>query len=79
VKWQDLKDHMKQAGNVEFCRVLTEDGTEYGRSKGSGCVRYGSEAEVEQAISMLAETELMGRNILVDHWTRNPKSAIYSL
>merc|ERR1711862_429090 len=40
VKWQDLKDHMKQAGNVEYCEVLTEDGTDWGRSRGAGCVRY---------------------------------------
>eukprot|EP00408_Alexandrium_pacificum_P013775 CAMPEP_0171236658 /NCGR_PEP_ID=MMETSP0790-20130122/42572_1 /TAXON_ID=2925 /ORGANISM="Alexandrium catenella, Strain OF101" /LENGTH=300 /DNA_ID=CAMNT_0011703001 /DNA_START=95 /DNA_END=997 /DNA_ORIENTATION=+ len=69
VKWKDLKDHMKQAGNVEFCNILTEDGTDFGRSKGVGCVRYSSEAEVQQAIAMLNETDLMGRNILVDLWT----------
>mmetsp|Transcript_53076 Transcript_53076/g.123546 ORF Transcript_53076/g.123546 Transcript_53076/m.123546 type:complete len:244 (-) Transcript_53076:84-815(-) len=69
VKWQDLKDHMKQAGNVEFCNVLTEDGTEFGRSKGVGCVRFSTEAEVQNAIAMLNESELMGRNLLVDVWT----------
>merc|ERR1712039_218027 len=68
VQWQDLKDHMKQAGNVEFCRVLTEDGSDWGRSKGAGCVRYSTEEEVQRAISMLAETELKGRKILVDRW-----------
>lgn len=68
IQWQDLKDHMKQAGTVEFCRVLTEDGTDWGRSKGAGCVRYSSEEEVERAISMLAESELKGRKILVDRW-----------
>jgi len=69
VRWQDLKDHMKQAGTVEFCNVLTEDGTEFGRSRGTGCVRYSNAAEVQQAIAMLGESELMGRKILVDHWT----------
>lgn len=69
VKWQDLKDHMKQAGNVEYCRVLTEDGTDWGRSKGAGCVRYSTEEEVQVAIQTLAETDLMGRKILVDRWT----------
>uniref|UniRef100_A0A7S1KW86 RRM domain-containing protein n=1 Tax=Alexandrium catenella TaxID=2925 RepID=A0A7S1KW86_ALECA len=73
VKWKDLKEHMKQAGNVEFCNVLTEDGTEFGRSRGIGCVRYSSEAEVQQAIAMLNESDLMGRNILVDHWTSSMK------
>lgn len=66
--WQDLKDHMKQAGNVEFCSVLTEDGTDWGRSKGAACVRYSSDEEVEQAIATLAETELKGRKIIVGRW-----------
>jgi len=74
VKWKDLKEHMKQAGNVEFCNVLTDDGTEFGRSRGIGCVRYSSEAEVQQAIAMLNESDLMGRNILVDHWTSSMKA-----
>lgn len=69
VSWQDLKDHMKQAGTVEFCSVLTEDGTDYGRSKGAGCVRFSTEEEVLQAIATLAETELKGRRILVNRWS----------
>jgi len=69
VKWQDLKDHMKRAGNVEFCKVLTDDGSEWGWSKGVGCVRYSTEEEVDNAIRTLAETELNGRRLLVDHWT----------
>jgi len=68
VKWQDLKDHMKQVGTVEFCKVLTEDGSEWGWSKGVGCVRYSTETEVEHAISTLAESELKGRRLLVDRW-----------
>jgi len=70
VTWQDLKVHMSQAGNVEFAKVLTEDGTDYGRSRGTGCVRYSTEVEVENAISLLGESELKGRSILVDHWTK---------
>eukprot|EP00928_Gymnodinium_smaydae_P080401 TRINITY_DN640_c0_g1_i1.p1 TRINITY_DN640_c0_g1~~TRINITY_DN640_c0_g1_i1.p1 ORF type:complete len:466 (-),score=72.52 TRINITY_DN640_c0_g1_i1:248-1645(-) len=69
VKWQELKDHMRQAGNVEFCKIATEDGTEFGRSKGSACVRYSTPAEARRAIKTLAETELQGRRILVDTWT----------
>eukprot|EP00747_Dinoflagellata_sp_TGD_P023971 gnl/TRDRNA2_/TRDRNA2_130214_c0_seq2.p1 gnl/TRDRNA2_/TRDRNA2_130214_c0~~gnl/TRDRNA2_/TRDRNA2_130214_c0_seq2.p1 ORF type:complete len:237 (-),score=36.44 gnl/TRDRNA2_/TRDRNA2_130214_c0_seq2:289-999(-) len=69
VKWQDLKDHMKQAGTVEFCKILTEDGTDFGRSKGAACIRYSNAAEAKAAIVTLAETELQGRKILVDHWT----------
>lgn len=69
VKWQDLKDHMKQAGTVEYCKVLTEDGTDWGKSRGAGCVRYSSREEVVEAIASLSETELQGRRILVGHWT----------
>merc|ERR1711972_496647 len=29
IDWKALKDLMKQAGTVEFCNVLTEDGTEF--------------------------------------------------
>eukprot|EP00747_Dinoflagellata_sp_TGD_P178552 gnl/TRDRNA2_/TRDRNA2_27645_c0_seq1.p1 gnl/TRDRNA2_/TRDRNA2_27645_c0~~gnl/TRDRNA2_/TRDRNA2_27645_c0_seq1.p1 ORF type:complete len:243 (-),score=38.07 gnl/TRDRNA2_/TRDRNA2_27645_c0_seq1:323-1051(-) len=68
VKWQELKDHMKNAGTVEFCKVLTEDGTDFGRSTGEGCVRYSHPAEAKAAIEMLANSELQGRLIHVDLW-----------
>ena len=29
--WHTVKDHMKEIGKVQFCSVLTEDGTEWGR------------------------------------------------
>eukprot|EP00411_Alexandrium_monilatum_P089249 CAMPEP_0175738000 /NCGR_PEP_ID=MMETSP0097-20121207/54244_1 /TAXON_ID=311494 /ORGANISM="Alexandrium monilatum, Strain CCMP3105" /LENGTH=83 /DNA_ID=CAMNT_0017046181 /DNA_START=38 /DNA_END=285 /DNA_ORIENTATION=- len=34
LKWQELKDHFKQIGQVENARILTEDGTDRGRSRG---------------------------------------------
>jgi len=69
VQWQDLKDHMKQAGTVEFTRILTLDGTEWGRSRGVGYVRYSTEEEAQNAVATLNGTELMGRTITVDPWT----------
>merc|ERR1719440_1880748 len=69
VKWQDLKDHMKQAGEVEFAKILTIDGTDWGRSKGVAYVRYATEEQAKAAIASLNQTELGGRNILVDEWT----------
>ena len=36
VAWQDLKDHMRQVGEVTFCDVMTEGGGRDGRSKGCG-------------------------------------------
>jgi len=69
VKWQDLKDHMKQAGTVEFCRILTFDGSDWGRSRGMAYVRYATEEEAQHAVATLNETELSGRAIVVDAWT----------
>mmetsp|Transcript_7957 Transcript_7957/g.11982 ORF Transcript_7957/g.11982 Transcript_7957/m.11982 type:complete len:217 (+) Transcript_7957:3-653(+) len=69
VKWQDLKDHMKQAGTVEFARILTLDGTDWGRSRGVAYVRYATEEEANRAVASLNQTELSGRNITVDAWT----------
>eukprot|EP00747_Dinoflagellata_sp_TGD_P097329 gnl/TRDRNA2_/TRDRNA2_167105_c0_seq2.p1 gnl/TRDRNA2_/TRDRNA2_167105_c0~~gnl/TRDRNA2_/TRDRNA2_167105_c0_seq2.p1 ORF type:complete len:120 (-),score=24.34 gnl/TRDRNA2_/TRDRNA2_167105_c0_seq2:428-787(-) len=68
-KWQELKDHMKQAGTVEFCKILTDDGTDFGWSRGIACVKYATAAEAELAIATLAQTELEGRKIWVDRWT----------
>ncbi|CAJ1450173.1 unnamed protein product [Effrenium voratum] len=68
VTWQALKDHMKQAGKVQFCSVLTEDGTEWSRSKGMACVRFETEQEANNAIQMLNGVELQGRPLKVDHW-----------
>jgi len=68
-KWQELKDHMSQAGTIEFVQVLTEDGTQWGRSRGTGYVRYSTIAEAQGAIAMLNGSELMGRALKVDQWT----------
>jgi len=69
VKWQDLKDHMKKAGEVEFCKVLTQDGGDWGRSRGVGYVRYATEEEAQRAVATMNETELMGRPIKAEAWT----------
>merc|ERR1712224_983708 len=70
-QWQDLKDHMKQAGNVEFVKILTEDGSEYGRSKGIACIRYTTQDEADQAVATLKGSDFMGRQIIVDKWTKS--------
>ncbi|KAG7364092.1 RNA-binding protein RRM domain containing protein [Nitzschia inconspicua] len=62
VTWQELKEHMRSAGEVVFAEIITEHN---GRSKGCGIVRYATEAEAQQAISTLAHTELKGRTIFV--------------
>jgi len=62
VSWKDLKDHMRQAGNVAFADVMLE---ESGRSRGCGLVAYRSAEEAERAVEELHDTELMGRKIFV--------------
>lgn len=60
--WQDLKDHMKAAGNVARADVMLEPN---GRSKGCGIVEYATVEEANNAIVKLHNTELLGRLIFV--------------
>ncbi|OQR95163.1 RNA binding protein [Thraustotheca clavata] len=62
VKWQDLKDHMKQAGNVLHADVLEEPN---GRSKGCGIVEYDTPEAAARAIMMLTDSKLDNRPIFV--------------
>lgn len=62
VAWQDLKDHMREAGEVVHAEVITEAN---GRSKGCGIVEYATEEEAQEAISTLTDTDLKGRMIFV--------------
>lgn len=56
--WQDLKDFMRQAGDVIFSN------TNHDRS-GEGVVEFGSRRDMEYAIEKLDGEELGGRNIRV--------------
>mmetsp|Transcript_4587 Transcript_4587/g.10176 ORF Transcript_4587/g.10176 Transcript_4587/m.10176 type:complete len:486 (-) Transcript_4587:282-1739(-) len=60
--WQDLKDHMRAAGNVDKADILK--GSD-GRSKGCGIVLYQKSHEAQRAIRELQNTELHGRPIFV--------------
>lgn len=60
--WQDLKDHMRAAGNVDKADILKSDD---GRSKGCGIVLYQKPHESARAIRELQNTELNGRPIFV--------------
>mmetsp|Transcript_36721 Transcript_36721/g.70797 ORF Transcript_36721/g.70797 Transcript_36721/m.70797 type:complete len:330 (-) Transcript_36721:245-1234(-) len=62
VSWQDLKDHMKQAGEIEYADVITRSD---GKSSGGGLVRYTSAAAAQKAIRTLTDTEINGRLIFV--------------
>jgi len=62
VAWQDLKDHMRDAGEVNHAEVICESN---GRSKGCGIVEFATAEEAQKAISTLTDTELKGRMIFV--------------
>jgi len=62
VAWQDLKDHMRQAGDVTFAEVMQEAD---GRSKGCGIVEFANAQAAQQAIATLNDSDLKGRMIFV--------------
>merc|ERR1739848_763629 len=62
VAWQDLKDHMRECGNVVYADVFKYDD---GRSKGCGIVEYETVEEAAKAISTLNNTELNNRLVFV--------------
>jgi len=62
VAWQDLKDYMRQCGNVVYADVLKFDDS---RSKGCGIVEYETAAEAAEAIRTLNNTEMNGRVIYI--------------
>jgi len=62
--WQDLKDHMRQAGNVTHCDIIAAPGTAMG-SKGCGIVVYETPEEAQLAISTMSNTLIQGRPIYV--------------
>lgn len=71
--WQNLKDHMRSAGNVRFADIFYErtggpDQRRKGwrpRSKGCGVVEYETVEDAQNAIEELNETELDGRKIFI--------------
>jgi len=60
--WQDLKDHMRTAGNVVFADVFTDDS---GRSKGCGIVEYAEAREAQEAIRTLNDTTIKDTERLI--------------
>jgi RNA recognition motif-containing protein len=62
VSWQDLKDHMREAGEVTRADIMTGPD---GRSKGCGIVEYATAEEAKKAVLTLNDTELNGRQVFV--------------
>lgn len=61
-EWQDLKDHMRSAGDVSFVEVLRFDD---GKSKGCAIVEFATAKGAKDAIRDLHDTELHGRLIFL--------------
>ena len=61
--WQDLKDFFRQAGDVVYANIMTDDET--GRSKGCGIVEFASSDNAVCAIETLHDAELDGRRLTV--------------
>jgi len=61
--WQDLKDHMRQAGDVVRADVLKDKRTK--KSKGFGYVEFQTVQDAEKAIEKLNRTDLNGKLITV--------------
>ncbi|SCV67431.1 BQ2448_5042 [Microbotryum intermedium] len=62
VKWNDLKDFMREAGTVVFSEIMTLPN---GMSKGCGVVEFSRPEEALRAISQLNEQPLLGRPVYI--------------
>ncbi|EDO07029.1 RNA recognition motif domain containing protein [Babesia bovis T2Bo] len=62
VKWQDLKDHMKQVGEVIRADIIEDFD---GKSKGCGIVEFVDEITAQRAMDELNDTMLFDRPIFV--------------
>ncbi|KAG0145024.1 hypothetical protein CROQUDRAFT_716317 [Cronartium quercuum f. sp. fusiforme G11] len=60
--WRELKDFMREAGDVSFAEVLMGPD---GRSKGCGVVEFSSAEGAQKAIAELSDRPLFGRPVFV--------------
>lgn len=62
--WQDLKDHFRQVGPVQYADIMRDPNNNQ-RSKGCGIVEFQSADDALNAISQLSNSTLRGRHIMV--------------
>lgn len=62
VAWQDLKDHLKKIGPVEYCEILQYRD---GRKTGSGIARFEKVEDAQRAIDELKDSDLNGRPLMI--------------
>ncbi|ESO83008.1 hypothetical protein LOTGIDRAFT_223166 [Lottia gigantea] len=68
VSWQDLKDYMRQAGEVTYADA-------HKKEKNVGVVEFSSAADLKNAMSKLDGTEINGRKIhLIDDSSKRSRS-----
>jgi len=60
--WQDLKDLMRDVGDVLYADIYSND---EGRSKGSGVVEFSNPDDAQEAIEKMHDYEYNGRNLSV--------------
>lgn len=73
ISWQDLKDYMRQAGEVTYADA-------HKQHRNEGVVEFASYSDMKNAIEKLDDTELNGRRIRLveDKSTRRRRSGSYS-
>jgi len=71
LRWQELRDHFSQYGEVVFARVILDRETR--RSKGFGFVEFANPEDAARAQAATNETELSGRTIRVDFAKEDPE------
>lgn len=62
VGWRELKDFMREAGEVSFAEVLMAPD---GRSKGCGVVEFATNDAAQKAIAELSDKNLFGRPVFI--------------
>lgn len=73
VSWQDLKDYMRQAGEVTYADA-------HKQHRNEGVVEFASHSDMKNAIDKLDDTDLNGRRIRLveDKETKRRRSGSYS-
>lgn len=73
ISWQDLKDYMRQAGEVTYADA-------HKQHRNEGVVEFASYSDMKNAIEKLDDTELNGRRIrlIEDRSTKRRRSGSYS-
>lgn len=64
LQWQELKEHMSQAGPVDYVSMATA----HSRSRGWACVLFAATESAEAATATLHGSELRGRALTVSKW-----------